>query len=223
MPQLSPIELRSRRALDYRTVFGLSRETIGGIAAYARSRDIRDRRELTAAEGEAGAATVYVVEYRFPHLVDRERTAASALAVFDLNAGGNYPFSPPLGAFISRPVPWSPHVHPGSGSICLGAGWSAAGGRMLFAHLVVHVMRLINFDEPRTTPDGGWNASADAYWRTTLGRRPYLADLRYPRLPAEITHGLSDENSVFRQATDEFRPAGGNGLDADGMFRPAGR
>lgn len=223
MPQLTPNELDSRRALDYRTVVGLSREAIGGIAAYACIRDIKDRREVTVAEGEAGRATVYVVEYCFPHLVDRERTATTALAVFDLSAGGNYPFTPPLGAFISRPFPWSPHVHPGSGNICLGPAWPAAGGRMLFAHAVVHVMRLVNFDEPRTSPDGGWNASADAYWQTTLRRKPYLPDLRYPRLPTEITHGLSDENDVFRPATDEFGPAGSNDFDPDGMFRPAGR
>lgn len=214
MPRLAPAELRSRLAFDYRTLAGLSREATGKIEAYASISGIGRQSRLSAEAGEDGLATAYLVEYRFTHLIGRGRTHASATAVFDLQSGGNYPFTSPGAAFISRPVPWTPHVHPASGIICLGDGWANAAGHMLLGQLVVHVMRLMNFDEPRTWADAHWNASADAYWHAELGRRPFLPDLRYPRLPVEITHGIPDASTAFRGVRDE--------PESDRMFRHAG-
>jgi hypothetical protein len=92
---------------------------------------------------------------------------------------------------------------------------------MLLAQLVVHVARLINFDEPGADSSADhWNASAVHYWRTTLSGGPYLRDLTYPRLPAEITHGVTDASTVFRAAgisrTSHIEE------NEDGMFRPVG-
>src|SRR6185436_18709958 len=174
-------------------------------------------RELTASEAEAGRASAYLVEYRFPHLVGRGTTATSALAAFDLYAGGNYPYSPPGVWILSRPTPWSPHVHSAAGTVCIGPAWERASGQMLLAQLVVHVARLINFDEPgAATSAGHWNASAVHYWRSALGGGPYLRDLQYPRLPVEVTHGVSDGASVFR-AAEAF-----SAEDARFAFRPLG-
>ena len=214
MPRLSSAELASRLALDYRTLQGLSRETLGEIRAF--SAVAPAARELGAAEGEAGRAAVYAVEYRLPHLVSRGRTADAAVAVFDLHAGGNYPYSEPAVAFASRPLPWSPHVHPSTGSVCIGGAWKNAGGTMLLAHLVVHVARIINFDEPGAYASGNhWNASAVEFWKASLGGGPFVRDLRYPRLPVAITHGVADESTAFRAA--------GNGDRELDMFRPVRR
>ncbi len=216
MPRLTPAELRSRLAFDYRALAGLSRESIARIEAYGSIDALCRRSRLSAAAAERWSATAYLVEYRFTHLVGRGREASCATAVFDLAAEGNYPFTTPTAAFVSRPVPWTPHVHPASGIVCLGDGWARASGGMLLAQLVVHVMRLMNFDEPRATFEALWNASADAYWHLELGRRPYLSDLRYPRLPVEVTHGVADGACAFRAADADDAPGAG------GMFRPAG-
>lgn len=215
MPRLTPAELASRLALDYRAVVGLSREALGEIRAWNAASPTA--RELGAAEGEVGRAALYAVEYRFPHLVGRGQTSDSAVAVFDLLTGGNYPYSDPAVAFVSRPLPWSPHVHPSTGTVCLGDAWKNAGGTMLLAHLVVHVARIINFDEPGAYGSGAhWNASAVEFWKASLSGGPYVRDLRYPRLPVAITHGVADQSTAFRPVgndagkVDMFRPIGGD-------------
>lgn len=211
MRRLSSAELASRLSLDYRTLHGLSRESLGAIRAFSAASAAA--RELGVAEGEVGRATMYAVEYRFPHLVGRGRTADTAVAVFDLHAGGNYPYSEPAVAFVSRPLPWSPHVHPTTGTVCIGEGWKKADGHMLLAQLVVHVARLMNFDEPDAQRSGGhWNLSAVEFWKASLAGGPYVTDLRYPRLPVAITHGVADESTAFREA--------GNGEVEPLMFRP---
>lgn len=214
MPRLSPSDLASRLTLDYRAVVGLSREALGAVHAVSTS---SEPRALSDSEGLSGRATRYVVEYRFTYLVGKGQTAGSATAFFDLLAGGNYPYSPPGVWILSRPVPWTPHVHPVTGTVCLGDGWVRASGRMLLAQLVVHVARLLNFDEPgASTSAAHWNASAVHYWRSELGGGPYLRDLAYPRLPAEVTHGLPDASSMFR-AAEAFSPA-----DESAAFHPIG-
>ncbi|MGB8294690.1 MAG: hypothetical protein WCG85_04620 [Polyangia bacterium] len=120
----------------------------------------------------------------------------------DLLAGGNYPFSDPAAICLGAPLPWSPHFHPSSGTVCLGDAWRSAQGRMLAGQIVVHIMRLLNFDEPDQERYGGWNPPAVRYWRSILGTRPLHPDLQYPVLPAEVTHALYDANSRFQPIGD---------------------
>jgi hypothetical protein len=158
--------------------------------------------EATPEECEAGRAGLIIVEYCFPILIGAGKTTPLVRAKFDLLAGGNYPYSAPAATCLGAPLPWSPHVHPTSGTVCLGDGWAHARGRMLAAQLVVHVMRLLNCDEPDRGSDyGGWNPPAAHYWRAVLGRRPLNPDLLYPVLPADVTHAVDDENSGFRVAS----------------------
>src|SRR5205085_1726966 len=126
----------------------------------------------------------------------------------DLLGGGNYPFTEPVVVFTSRPVPWSSHVHPATGVVCLGNGWESADGGVLLGQLVVHVARLMNLDEP-DLGEYGYNRASSQYWRDTLGSKPYLPDLTYPALPADLTHAAS--GAGFRavrapQVSDAFRP-----------------
>jgi hypothetical protein len=103
---------------------------------------------------------------------------------------------------------------------------------MLAAQLVTHVMRLLNCDEPdRGSEYGGWNPAAAHHWRTVLRKRPLNPDLRYPVLPADITHAVDDEKSGFRPADDSSLCEGffiGASADIfepvplDAIFLPAG-
>lgn len=228
MSRLNPIQLRSRLVFDHRVIHGLTatdRVTIKAIALT----DGRREREVTFEEGEAGLATRYLVEYRFPILTGPGPTTDRAIVRFDLLAGGNYPHSDPLVEVLSSPRPWTPHVHPASGSVCIGGGWKRAQGRMLAAHLIVHVMRLFNFDEPE--PDKGyvgWNGEAIRYWRDVLDLRPRHPTLQYPVLPAEVTHRIAAPGSEFLplvaadDTDDGFHVLQAPGDDLD-TFAPIGR
>jgi len=232
MARLTPAERNHRLALDYRTTVRLASPALGSVRAFGSEAEFRAGREVTPEEGEAGRAVFYLVAYTFPILVGPGPTTDRALARFDLTAGGNYPFSTPQVAIVTRPLPWSPHVHGASGMVCLGEGWGRARGRMLAAQLVVHVMRLLNCDEPDRDPSyGGWNAEAVRYWRTTMRCRPLNADLPYPVLPAEITHGAADTEGAFqalgapggfRGIDTGFRPLGDRAPADAGGFRPLG-
>ena len=81
---------------------------------------------------------------------------------------------------------------------------------MLLGQLMVHVAKLLNFDEiPRTDNYGGYNREAAEYWRSELHRQPINPQLVYPPLPAEIS---SVPDPVIRpKGTDDandfvFRP-----------------
>src|SRR5262249_47522355 len=119
------------------------------------------------------------------------------------------PFSEPACFVTSRPIPWSPHFLPSSGAICLGELWGQARGAMTLGHLIVHLCKLLNFDEPDREPSyGGWNAAAVNYWRTVLRRRPVTEGLAYPTLPAEVPHAVElPQKPLFRPAAAAGSPA----------------
>lgn len=217
MERLSPADLVSRLAFDWRVLSALRSPHLGALHAFASADDARAGRALTPRDGEAGHAACYAVEYRLPVLVGPGKTVPTATVWFDLLAGGRYPLSDPFVTCTSRPLPWSPHVNQTSGSVCIGDGWRRARGRMLAAQLVVHVLHILNFDEPDRGPDYvGWSATAAHHWRTVLNGRPLTPDLAYPVLPVEITHAVEPEDTGF-EALTSFRPRPDDG------FTPIGR
>lgn len=195
---MTPHELRTRLALDAEVVARLRSPHLGAIRGYASAARFERREVATAAELVGGRALFWTVEYRFPMLAGPGRSLASATAAFNLLAGGNYPFTAPTVAFVSRPFPWCGHVNPSTGSVCVGEGWARARGQITLAHLVVHVLRLANFDEPPT--DDGNDLAALRYGREMLGGRPLNPDLVYPALPADLLHGVDAENAVEEEA-----------------------
>lgn len=229
MSRHTPAQLRTRLAFDYRVIRGLTSTDHVVIKAAALTTERRER-EVTIEEGEAGLATRYFAEYRFPILTGPGPTTDRAIVRFDLLAGGNYPYTDPVVEVLSQPRPWTPHVHPVSGSVCIGDGWKRSRGRTLAAHLIVHVMHLFNFDEPEPDPTyRGWNGQAISYWRNMLGLRPLHPALPYPVLPADITHGVAASGSDFvplaaaGAADDGFRVLSPRGEDDADSFAPIGR
>lgn len=202
---MTPQELRTRLALDARVVSRLRSPHLGAIRGFVSPTQLERRAPATEAELAGGRATYWTVEYRFPMLAGPGRALQSATAIFNLLAGGNYPSTQPAVTFVSRPFPWCGHVRPSNGVVCLGEGWGRAQGQILLAHLVVHVMRLVNFDEPPAA-DGN-NEEALLYGRDVLHGGPLHPDLSYPALPADILHGVSD-NDAPAPAASAFIPRG---------------
>jgi len=215
--RLDPSELRARLAFDYEVVSELRSPRLE-VTAHASTADAMAGRALGVGDGKAGRAVAYAALFRFPVLVGPARTTPETRAVFDLRSGSEYPDTEPLVTIVSRPLPWSPHVHPSTGGVCIGEMWKLARGRMLFAQLLIHVMHCLNCDEPDRGPHyTGWNADAIRYWRTEMRCRPLHPDLVYPVLPMQLTHGTADEDGGFEALgatmgavdADAFVPMGG--------------
>lgn len=218
MERLDQAALRSRLAFDWKVLRDMRSAHLGLVRPYASAVEARANRVLSDRDAEAGLATCYSVEYRLRIPTALGQFVPSTFAWFDLLAGGNYPFTAPAVTCVSQPLPWSPHVNPGSGIVCLGDAWPRANGRMLSAQLVAHIMRLLNWDEPdRGAHYVGWSPSASKYWREVLQGRPISPELEYPVLPAELTHGVETEDAGFR-AVGSFE-ARSDGFKAVGSSR----
>ena len=114
---------------------------------------------------------------------------------------------------ISRPIPWSPHFLSGIGTICLGSIWRGPD-HTLFVHVVIHVARLLNWDEPIAAAYGGWNPDAVKWWRNHHGENPITKGLEYPALPVELTHGTRGDAAAggFQVLTTCGRDANAGGI-----------
>jgi hypothetical protein len=118
-------------------------------------------------------------------LVGPGRYSAETTVRFDLFADNNYPESEPPCFVIESELPWSPHFHP-EYSVCTGDIWEEADGNMLLGELMVHVAKLLNFDEPYTpNVESGFQPDAAKYWVNELNQRP-ISKLVYPPLPTRI-------------------------------------
>jgi hypothetical protein len=210
---MTPIEKAGRFQLDFKVVSQLETD-IFRITAYRSGDDLRSGIRPIVSLADADQATHYRVDYFIPTLVGPGKIHGSTTVHFDLMSGGNYPFTEPTCWVISEPFPWSPHFWR-QRPICIGSMWRDARGHILLAHLIIHVARLLNFDEVGHSPGyEGWNRQAIDYWKNVMKCQPVTAGLRYPALPIDITHGIQPAKSgSFRGIT---RSEG----QFSGVFRP---
>lgn len=207
MPRLTPQELQSRLRFDYEVVTKMRCSTMT-FSAYRSVDDFRARRRPITALTEGHLATDYLVEYHIKTLVSAGHFSDRTLVHIDLLASGNYPYNEPVSWVISRPMPWSPHFHE-KYPICTGEMWRQQGGNILLGHLIIHIAKLLNFDEvARGGGYVGYNAEATRYWTRELNGRPITPSLIYPVLPADLVHG-EEPSVVFKPASTDlpFRPA----------------
>jgi hypothetical protein len=123
-------------------------------------------------------------------------------------------------------MPWTPHFSRNR-PICTDEEiWLAAKGRLLLGHWLVHVAKLLNFDEiPRTENYGGYNPDAAAYWRAKLNRQPLTPDFPYPVLPPWISSEPINSFAAF-DAEDFFEATlvqpqiASEQIDPDFYFEP---
>jgi hypothetical protein len=208
--RLTQEQLRSRLRFDWRVLTAMWGPVIAGWA-YASTCHLERRWAPIGSLAQAHRATKYRVDYHVPTLVGRGRFAPVTTIGFDLSVG-DYPYQPPATWVVSEHVPYSPHFRRGA-PVCIGDFWGGPEP-LLLAHLVVHVARLLNWDEvPRGGGYAGWNRDATDYWRQTY-RRPLNPGLRLPSLPGHLTHGT--------RAVDLFEPAPGAEPAAAEHFLAAG-
>lgn len=216
MQKLTQEQLRTRLKMDYQLVVKM-RSPLMTITAYRNADDLEKRRNPIVSEEEGHLATHYLVDYYIRTLAGPDEYSDKTSVKFDLLANGNYPYTIPVCYVTSSRLPWTPHFKAGNIPICTDHDmWEAAKGRLSLAHWVIHVAKLLNFDEiPRAENYGGFNPEAARYWREKLKKQP-LTPLEYPPLPE-----VDDKTSLFSAAksreTDMFQATS---RPTAGMFEP---
>lgn len=216
MPKLTPEQLRTRLKMDYQLVAQM-RSPLMTITAYRNADDLDRRRNPIVSQEDGHLATHYLVDYYIRTLVGPDEYSDKTSVKFDLLANGNYPYTIPGCYVVSTRLPWTPHFKAGNVPICTDYDmWENAEGRLSLAHWIIHVAKLLNFDEiPRTENYGGFNPAAARYWREKLKMQP-LTPLEYPPLPV-----VDDKSSLFSAAksrvADMFQAASRPNA---GMFEP---
>jgi len=213
MPRLTPQQYYSRLKFDAEVAMGLEAPWLL-VEAFPNARRLKPKDRIRSPAYHR-PPKAYVVTYSFDTLGTGGVRQRPTVILFDTEGGRNYPFGEPNVTVLKDrcSVPWSPHFASWSGAVCLGDRWGRSRGSMLLGQLIVHVARLLNFDEPRKPGYAGWNGAAVAYWERSLGGRPVNPDLRYPQLPLEVTHGddaaMDKPTSGFRVKTGAAKPRSG--------------
>ena len=184
MPDLD--DLQSRLRLDYRIV-SLMYSPLLDVAAYRNVDDLRAQRNPVTSITEGNLATHYRVTYNLRTLTGPGSYSPATTVHFDLLANPDYPDHEPSCFVIESPRPWSPHVSD-TGWVCIGKIWEKAKGNMLLGELVIHIAKLLNFDEPEYVDldYGGFRPEAVRYWTEELGRQPLTRNLHYPMISSLI-------------------------------------
>jgi len=197
---LSPHQLASRYAFDFRVVRRMC-DTVLDAEAFRSVADLSRGGPEIVDEGHGGLATCYRVKFHVPTLIGPGRFAPETVIGFNL-AVGDYPYAAPVSWVISDHVPYSPHFRSGA-PVCIGEVWSQSRGRMLLGQLLVHVARLLNWDEvARGGGYRGWNGAAIDYHAAVFGDRPLDPSIRYPNLPLDLTHGIDASDELFRSVSE---------------------
>jgi hypothetical protein len=230
MPKLTPEERQDRLRFDYQVVMQMHQKQaqkpnpIMEVSAFRNPDDMEKRRNPILSEDQGHLATHYLIDYHIRTLIGPGEYSDWTAVRFDLQANGNYPFSTP-GIFVvekETPHPWTPHFRSGL-PVCIDHdAWSEGQGTILLGQLLVHVAKLLNFDEiPRTATYGGYTPEAAEYWRTNLGGLPITPNLEYPVLPEDIINGIVKPPKGFFEAVSATRRPREMSAEAALLFFPA--
>jgi len=187
MAQLTLEQRHDRLRFDYAVSMGM-RCPIMAITAYRNDDDLEKRRNPLVSEEDGHLATHYLVDYHINTLIGAGAYHDRFSVKFDLLANGNYPYSRPGCHVVSSKMPWTPHFRKNL-PVCIDHEmWEDYQGKMLLGSLMVHVAKLLNFDEiPRSDTYGGYNPEAAEYWRSQLNGQPINPELCYPPLPSWVS------------------------------------
>lgn len=188
---LSPAEQQSRYAFDYEVVRSMLPSEILEVDGFTSREAAEKGHPATEADAKAGRVRLYLVRYTFPMLVGPGERIGGATVFLDISSKA-YPFEEPSACVVTRPLPWTPHVHPKTGVICQGENFTTSRGRALLAHAIIHIAHILNLDEPDRGPGYfGYNPDATRYWRESMRCAPLNQGLPYPHPSVEVTHGVS--------------------------------
>jgi hypothetical protein len=217
---LSPAERVERLRTDQRTIELLdAADCPVRVTGHRNAADARADRDPVP-PGDLNPPTDYLVVYEFDTLRARGVRHQPTMVHVAPLANGDYPRSAPTAWVVSDVIPWTPHFA-ANVPVCHG-DHTWIPNRTLLVDYIIHIGKLLNFDEPPPTPSyHGYNGSAVAYWRDEMKFEPLNPDLRFPSIRAEEAR----RSGVFRPAataapsTDRFRPARAAAPQASGRFR----
>jgi hypothetical protein len=190
LAKLTLEQMKSRLKFDYLVAMKM-RSPVMNVTAYRSNDDLEKRRSPIVNEDQGHLATHYLVDYFIRTLVGPDRYSEKTSVKFDLLADGNYPYTVPGRIVVDSELPWSPHFAKKL-PICVDEPmWMESRGTMLLGDLLVHVAKLLNFDEvPRGPHYGGYNPEAVEYWRARMNYRPINPELHYPVLPESLINNI---------------------------------
>jgi hypothetical protein len=196
MPDLN--DLQSRLRLDYQVV-SLMYSPLMQVAAYRNVDDMRAQRYPVTSIAEGNLATHYRVTYNIRTLTDAGVYSPATTVHLDLLANPDYPVHEPSCFVIDSPLPWSPHISD-TGWVCIGKIWEKSKGNMLLGELLVHIAKLLNFDEPEYVDEdyGGFRPEAVRYWTEELERQPLTRNLHYPMIPSLVPDPVEEHHAAPR-------------------------
>jgi hypothetical protein len=192
---------KERRCLDYKSAMAMANS---GVVRLVQPYTDSSRAIPVSGLLEAYKARYYEVEYVMRSLIGPGRYYDQFTIGIDLNAP-DYPQELPPCRALSVPRPWVPRVSTAGGQICLGKkGQFDSRQQFTLAHLILHIARLLNIDEP-VPSDRGLCPEATDYWERQLTLQPITKNLDYPALP---THLLYPELVAAPPQKPMFRPLG---------------
>jgi len=195
----SPESILSRRRNDHVLIEYLNESDCPiHVTAHRSAADARASAEpLKVGVGSPPAA--YRATFDFDTLIAAGKRHRPTHILIDPLANGEYPASEPVANVIGQ-APWTPHFANGV-PVCHGHRvW--VPNRTQLVDYIIHLGRLLNFDEP---PPGegytGYNGAAISWWRTELDFRPLDPDLKFPSIePTEVLSGRPRLTSAASQA-----------------------
>ncbi len=206
--QLTPAELLSRQRGDHKLVAALGDSACPiRVTGHRTGEDVRANRSPVA-PGERTPPAHYRVVYDFDTLRGPGMRHRPTVVHVAPNASGSYPATAPSAWVISDVVPWTPHFA-ANVPICHGSHvWLA--NRTQLVDYIIHLGKLLNFDEPPPSPGyHGYNSAAIAYWRTKMRLRPLDPTLQFPTIQLEhvLRTGVTRAPATQPPATGRFRAA----------------
>jgi hypothetical protein len=175
-------ELADRLSFDYRILNDMRCSTFD-FEAYRTSWDLDERVNAVPPDGAISTVRKYRFILRIPTLVSADTFELVTEIGVDVDVA-DYPERQPNTYLLSRHVPWSPHFRSGY-PVCIGSEfWDDRKGHIVLGELVIHLQRLLNWDEKGRGPGyAGWNADAIRHHREVLHGRPLHDDVVYAQLP----------------------------------------
>jgi hypothetical protein len=181
---LTPAEQLDRQRADHRMIGALDASPEPIFATGHRSAEDVRANQNPVRVGDRTPPSHYRVVYDFETLSGPGRRHHPTVVHVAPLANGAYPATPPSAWVISDVVPWTPHFA-ANVPICHG-GHVWASNKTQLVDYVVHIGKLLNFDEPPPIPGyHGYNREAVAYWRDQMHLRPLDSGLRLPTIRAE--------------------------------------
>jgi hypothetical protein len=219
MRNLTQSNLAGRRRFDWRVVRQMNNQRYR-FTAHRTAQDAESGRHSIEMEDQARYALHYRAEYGIKTLIGPGAYSSRTVIRVDVSHPA-YPFTEPTGWPVKTgesKVPYSPHFADGL-PVCNGSIWRS-DGNILLGHYLIHLARLLNWQEELSPEYGGYNPAAVQWWRKNINR-PLDPKLVYPALPLEELYG---KVVVSKPSAGGFRAANVATVSgAQGGFRTMGQ